>query len=74
MESLESICEISVERMQEISAYIRDQMDKGLKGEPSDLQMLPSFVDDVCSGRIQMNIMRNRERTRIRHGYRYGWQ
>lgn len=51
MDSLESVFEISVERMQEISAYIRDQMDKGLKGEPSDLQMLPSFVDDVCTGK-----------------------
>ena len=50
MESLENICEISLERMKEISAYIRDQMQKGLSGEPSDLQMLPSFVDDVCSG------------------------
>ena len=36
--------------MNEISAYIQDQMDKGLKGEPSDLKMLDSFVDDVCSG------------------------
>ena len=50
MDSLESIFEVSVERMHEISAYIRDQMDKGLRGEPSDLQMLPSFVDDVCTG------------------------
>ncbi len=50
MESPEKICEITLERMQEISAYIRDQMDKGLRGEPSDLQMLPSFVDDVCTG------------------------
>lgn len=50
MEQYESICNISLERMKEISAYIQDQMDKGLKGEPSDLKMLDSFVDDVCSG------------------------
>lgn len=50
MEQYESICNISLERMKEISAYIQDQMDKGLKGESSDLKMLDSFVDDVCSG------------------------
>ena len=51
MEEYEKICDISVERMLEISAYVRDQMNKGLKGEPSDLKMLSSFVDTVCSGR-----------------------
>ena len=51
MEECEKICDVSVERMLEISAYVRDQMNKGLKGEPSDLKMLPSFVDTVCSGR-----------------------
>ena len=51
MEEYEKICDVSVERMLEISAYVRDQMNKGLKGEPSDLKMLPSFVDTVCSGR-----------------------
>ena len=50
MEQYESICNISLERMKEISAYIQDQMNKGLKGESSDLKMLDSFVDDVCSG------------------------
>ena len=50
MEQYESICNISLERMKEISAYIQEQMEKGLKGESSDLKMLDSFVDDVCNG------------------------
>ncbi len=50
MDSYETICNVSLERMKEISAYIQDQMDKGLKGEKSDLKMLVSFVDDVCTG------------------------
>lgn len=57
MEELETICNISVERMLEISAYVQDQMDKGLKGETSDLKMLPSFVDSVCSGMEQGYVM-----------------
>ena len=57
MEELEKICNISVERMLEISAYVRDQMDKGLKGESSDLKMLPSFVDSVCTGMEQGYVM-----------------
>lgn len=50
MEEYEDICNISAQRMGEISHYIQDQMDKGLRGEPSDLKMLPSFVDSVCNG------------------------
>ena len=50
MDSYETICNVSLERMKEISAYIQDQMDNGLKGEKSDLKMLVSFVDDVCTG------------------------
>lgn len=50
MEEYEDICNISTRRMDEISHYIQDQMDKGLCGEPSDLKMLPSFVDSVCNG------------------------
>ena len=47
MEDLEQICNISVERMRGISAYVQDQMNRGLRGEPSDLKMLPSFVDHL---------------------------
>jgi len=50
MEEYEDICNISTQRMDEISHYIQDQMNKGLCGESSDLKMLPSFVDSVCNG------------------------
>lgn len=50
MEEIENICSMPLEHMQKVAAYIQDQMVKGLKGEPSDLKMLPSFVDRVCTG------------------------
>lgn len=53
MDTYESICNVSLERMKEISEYIQDQMDKGLKGEKSDLKMLISFVDNVCTGMLR---------------------
>ena len=50
MEDYETICNVSHKRMLEISAYIRDQMDRGLRGDTSDLKMIPTFVDSVCTG------------------------
>ena len=50
MEEYENISNICNQRIDEISHYIQDQMNKGLRGESSDLKMLPSFVDSVCNG------------------------
>ena len=50
MEEYADICDLPLERMKKISSYIQEQMDKGLKGEKSDLKMLVSFEDDVCTG------------------------
>ena len=50
MDSYERICDISVEQMLAISSYIQKEMVFGLQGQPSDLKMIPSFVDSVCTG------------------------
>lgn len=74
MEDLEQICNISVERMRGISAYVQDQMNRGLRGEPSDLKMLPSFVDSICTGKCWMRWMMNRNGTGLCDGSGYGWK
>ena len=50
LDNYERICDISVERMLTISSYIQKEMVFGLQGQPSDLKMIPSFVDSVCTG------------------------
>ena len=50
MNNYEDICDISVEQMLAISSYIQKEMVLGLQGQPSDLKMIPSFVDSVCTG------------------------
>ena len=72
MEECIAICNLPLERMYEISSYIQNQMDKGLRGEKSDLKMLVSFVDDVCSGDMLEYAVISRKRTGIRNGARYG--
>lgn len=66
MEEIENICSMPLEHMQKVAAYIQDQMIKGLKGEPSDLKMLPSFVDSVCSGEIMDRSIKFRNGAGIR--------
>lgn len=68
MEEIGDICSMPLKRMREVATYIQDQMEKGLKGEPSDLKMLPSFVDSVCDGTQQDWYVNRRKGTRIRHG------
>lgn len=72
MEELEQICNISLERMRSISAYVQDQMDRGLRGEPSDLKMLPSFVDSICTGMRWIHWMMRRNGAGVRDGSGYG--
>ena len=50
MDNYELICDIPVEQMHTISSYIQKEMVAGLQGQPSDLKMIPSFVDSVCTG------------------------
>lgn len=66
MEEIENICSMPLEHMKKVAAYIQDQMIKGLKGEPSDLKMLPSFVDSVCTGEKLERSLKFRNGTRIR--------
>ena len=54
MEEYAAICDLTLDRMKQISSYIQDQMEKGLKGERSDLKMLVSFVDSVCTGAVRL--------------------
>ena len=68
MEEIGDICSMPLKRMREAATYIQDQMEKGLKGEPSDLKMLPSFVDSVCDGTQHDWYVNRRKGTRIRHG------
>ena len=72
MEEYADICDLPLERMKKISSYIQEQMDKGLKGEKSDLKMLVSFVDDVCKGVLSGSAVISRKRAGIRNGARYG--
>lgn len=74
MEEIENICSMPLEHMQKVAAYIQDQMIKGLKGEPSDLKMLPSFVDSVCSGEIMDRSIKFRNGAGIRPRSWYGRQ
>lgn len=68
MEEIENICSMPLEYMKKVAAYIQDQMIKGLKGEPSDLKMLPSFVDSVCTGEIMERNLTLRNGAGIRPG------
>lgn len=68
MEEIENICSMPLEHMKKVAAYIQDQMIKGLKGEPSDLKMLPSFVDGVCTGEIMERNLTLRNGAGIRPG------
>lgn len=68
MEEIENICSMPLEHMKKVAAYIQDQMIKGLKGEPSDLKMLPSFVDSVCTGEIMERNLTLRNGAGIRPG------
>lgn len=57
MEEYAAICDLTLDRMKQISSYIQDQMEKGLKGERSDLKMLVSFVDSVCTGAVRLRAL-----------------